>query len=266
MPRAEAEDVELMARAASGDRQAFERAVAPHLAAVARLTRAIAGGAAADDAVQETLLLAFRRASTWKPSLGGLRPWLFAIARREAWRQRAPLERHEDEATLEVLGLEAGWSAPDPEAQVQRAEDAERLAWAITALEPKDREVLLLRDVEGLSGEESAAVLGAELAAVKSRLHRARLKLMARLREGTQTVKEREREEAGMRCGDVLAVLSEYVDGTLDAAVRARVDGHLRACSVCERFGGRFSRVVSALRGGRGLEPTIFQSVLAHLR
>jgi RNA polymerase sigma-70 factor (ECF subfamily) len=56
------------------------------------------------------------------------------------------------------------------------------LAAAFEALTPEDREVLTLRDLEGLSGEQTAALLGVGLAAMKSRLHRARLALAARVR------------------------------------------------------------------------------------
>jgi anti-sigma factor RsiW len=58
----------------------------------------------------------------------------------------------------------------------------------------------------------------------------------------------RERIVSGLSCSDVLALLSDYVDGTLDAAARENVDAHLRGCNWCEEFGGRFSDVVEKLR------------------
>lgn len=57
-----------------------------------------------------------------------------------------------------------------------------------------------------------------------------------------------ERLVAGLRCGEVLSRLSEYVDGELAAQEKARVDSHLRGCDVCERFGGAFAATVAALR------------------
>ena len=62
-------------------------------------------------------------------------------------------------------------------------ESRAHVAAALTSLSPDDREVLLLRDVEGLSGEETAHTLGVDLAAMKSRLHRARLRLAAACRK-----------------------------------------------------------------------------------
>ena len=57
-----------------------------------------------------------------------------------------------------------------------------------------------------------------------------------------------ERVVAGLSCGEVLAVLSDYIDGTLDAETRSRIDGHLRGCDWCERFGGSFTEIVVTLR------------------
>lgn len=59
---------------------------------------------------------------------------------------------------------------------------------------------------------------------------------------------ELDREVAGLRCREVLAVLSEYLDGELPRDRRARVEAHVRRCERCERFGGAFGAVVGALR------------------
>jgi anti-sigma factor RsiW len=59
---------------------------------------------------------------------------------------------------------------------------------------------------------------------------------------------EGERTVAGLRCGRVLAELSEYVDGGLDPALRARIEEHLRGCDNCLRFGHRFGAALTALR------------------
>jgi mycothiol system anti-sigma-R factor len=52
----------------------------------------------------------------------------------------------------------------------------------------------------------------------------------------------------GLSCSDVLARLSDYVDGELSAAERSRVEAHLRGCDGCARFGGEFRATVQALR------------------
>lgn len=57
-----------------------------------------------------------------------------------------------------------------------------------------------------------------------------------------------ERVAGGLRCGEVLSMLSDYVDGELSIAERERIEAHLRGCDVCERFEGEFSDTVAALR------------------
>jgi anti-sigma factor RsiW len=53
---------------------------------------------------------------------------------------------------------------------------------------------------------------------------------------------------AGLWCHDVLALLSDYFDGDLAAAERAKVEDHLRGCDACTRFGGEFAATVHGLR------------------
>ncbi|MGB5660713.1 MAG: anti-sigma factor [Thermoanaerobaculia bacterium] len=52
----------------------------------------------------------------------------------------------------------------------------------------------------------------------------------------------------GLWCHQVLAVLSDYVDGELSATVREQVDAHLKECDVCERFGGEFTQAIQQIR------------------
>ncbi|MEM7608480.1 MAG: sigma factor-like helix-turn-helix DNA-binding protein, partial [Myxococcota bacterium] len=82
------------------------------------------------------------------------------------------------------LGVAAGWGTRDPEHLVSLAQQSERLKDALQRLEGSEREVLLLRDVQQLSGKETAQALGLPIAAMKSRLHRARLRLAVELRKG----------------------------------------------------------------------------------
>jgi anti-sigma factor RsiW len=60
---------------------------------------------------------------------------------------------------------------------------------------------------------------------------------------------ELDRVVAGIRCRDVLADLSDYVDGDLSPERVARLGEHLQGCDHCERFGNEFSSVVTALKG-----------------
>lgn len=135
---------------------------------------------AADDVTQEALLIALRDPHAFRGT-GSRRAWLFGIVRNVARSQGRSAHRTViTEPTLLDLGLSAGWG------QTLAVRDDEKLAIrdAYALLEEEEREVLWLRDVEGLSGEETADALGVSLAAVKSRLHRARLRLLGAYRGG----------------------------------------------------------------------------------
>ena len=138
---------------------------------------------AAEDALQETFLAAYRGAGGYRGE-GRVRSWLLTIARNSAMRSvRAQPALEVDETGLDALGLEAGWGEPpDPERLAESSERRAALRSALAELSPEDRAVIVLHDLEGLSGPETAQVLGLPLAATKSRLHRARLRLLATLR------------------------------------------------------------------------------------
>ena len=72
---------------------------------------------------------------------------------------------------------------PGPAEAVETRDSAERVRRAIDSLEPANRAVVVLREMEGLSYDEIADVTGSTRAAVKSRLHRARLELAGELRD-----------------------------------------------------------------------------------
>jgi len=182
-------DAELARRASSGDRAAFSALVATHRGAVFGFARRLTRDAdLAADVMQETFLTALQKLAGWRGE-GSLRGWLLSIARSQvllARRRRAGEPAvFEPVESLPELGLEAGWGAPlDPLALAERVEAQSGLERALAALPDEAREVLLLRDVEGLSGDETAAALGLSVAAMKSRLHRARLQLVAAVKRG----------------------------------------------------------------------------------
>jgi RNA polymerase sigma-70 factor (ECF subfamily) len=200
---------------------------------------------------------------------GSVRNWFLAITRNAARRALRPRREEpgaETEPGLLELGIAAGWGSDDPERNVATAQEAERLALAIASLPLEDREILLLRDVEGLSGEETASSLELSLAAMKSRLHRARLRLVAATKQTEGSLTAKDRKVGALRCSEVLALLGEYVDGELASGGVADVEHHLRGCTVCERFGGRFSRVVRATRRALGAAPAADEKVLERVR
>lgn len=177
-------DTELLVRTAAGDRSAFDQFVERHQAAVMRLLLAGADSPDdAEDALQEAFLGAWRSASTFSGNESA-RGWILTIARNALRRQyRRRVGEPSEFLPLDDLGRDAGWGSEEPpDAVYARVESRERLAQALSRLQPADREVLVLRDLEELSGEAAAAALGITVRAMKSRLHRARLRLAAELR------------------------------------------------------------------------------------
>jgi RNA polymerase sigma-70 factor (ECF subfamily) len=151
----------------------------------------------AEDVLQQTFLSAYRNADGFRGEAAA-RTWLLTIARNAAYRASAKRGREElVEEPLLKLGIEAGWGSDDPESLAIAAERKEMLRGALQSLSPDDQEVLILRDMEGLRGAEAARFLGIGERALKSRLHRARLRLAAALRSGVET--EISDQEGGSR-------------------------------------------------------------------
>lgn len=190
MPDADEEgliDRALARRAATGDREAFATLVARHQASVYRLARHIAGSRDdAEDVLQQTFLSAWQGVSGYRGE-SSVRTWLLTITRNAAVTRRGRLAREPLDATpLDDLGIRAGWGGPNPEQLAVAAEQRELLAAALAGLAADEREILTLRDLEGLAGEDVAAMLGLSTTAMKSRLHRARLRLAAAVKGATR--------------------------------------------------------------------------------
>ncbi len=178
-------DRALLRRSVEGDRQAFLDFCSRHQAAVFRFCRALAGRAEdAEDLMQETFLMAWRKAGTFE-GRGSARSWLFTVARRKFYRVARspdPVAR-KDTGSLEDLGTEAGWGGPERRPHFSLDEQVQ-VRQAFERLSPSDRQILVLRDLEGFTNAESASILGIEIPAVKSRLHRSRLRMMCSLSKG----------------------------------------------------------------------------------
>ncbi len=179
------EELKLVADAANGDRTALEALVAEHEAAVFRYAQSLVRKREdAEEVLQEVFLAFIRYARAFRGD-SSLRTWLLTVTRNTAYRVRKKAADGEGESVeLDALGAAAGWGSEDPESLAIRAESRDGLQRALDGLSEEDREIVLVRDLEGLSGEEAAAMLGITVAAMKSRLHRARLRLAGALRTG----------------------------------------------------------------------------------
>lgn len=71
---------------------------------------------------------------------------------------------------------------------------------------------------------------------------------------------------AGLTCGEVLAVLSDFLDGELEPVRREQIVGHIRGCDWCERFGGRFAAIIESLRATLSNAEPLPSDVASRLR
>lgn len=182
------DDVALVARARGGDARAFSDLVSRYDRKIFRLARHITNSDEdAEDVLQETFLKAYEHLDGFQGN-SKFYTWLVRIAVNESLmklRKRKsdrtvsldePAENGDEPMVREI----AVWDG-NPEQQYSSEELRSILDKAIANLKPTFRTVFLLRDVEDLSTEETAAALDISVPAVKSRLLRARLELRERL-------------------------------------------------------------------------------------
>jgi RNA polymerase sigma-70 factor (ECF subfamily) len=172
-------DTELVELARDGSQEAFEALVLRHGDRLHATLRSFGlTTTEADDVAQETLLRAWRGLCGFE-GRSGFFTWIYRIAFNEAQRRlarRPPTAEQPDEA-LEFLAD----SRPTTHAAVEHRELARALDHALRRLAPELRAPVLLRDVEGRSTSEAAAILDLHPAALKSRLHRGRMALREQL-------------------------------------------------------------------------------------
>ena len=175
-------DSALVKRTLRGDLGAFETLVERHRDVVFRVAARIAGRDNAEDVSQDAFLRAFHRLGRFRGD-ASFRAWLLQIAHNAAvdhlTRRRPELVEggDDDEPDRTVARL--------PAERLESRERITRLERKLRGLTPEGRAVLVLRDVEGLSYEEIAAITGAPLGTVKGRLFRARRELIEMLRSNT---------------------------------------------------------------------------------
>jgi len=213
---AEASDAELAARVAAGEPAALEALMRRHNRALFRTARAILrDDAEAEDALQEAYLQAYRAIGNYR-SEAKLSTWLARIVANEALMRVRKRARR-----AEIVPLKPGASEteineiPDdnmdqtPERSAQRSEMRRLLESQIDSLPDDYRVVFVLRAVEEMSVEETAAALGIPQATVRTRLFRAR----GLLREGLASKIDLACEEAfsfdGERCDRIVANVLE---------------------------------------------------------
>ena len=173
------EDQELVAGAQAGDEAAFEELVRRHadrLHAVVR--RLVDTRHEAEDVTQEAFLRAWRAIGRFKGD-ATFSTWLYRIGVNEAHRRRERRPGPQRETSLEEQLVEPREPRPGPALVAQQRALHAALERAIAELRPDLRTPLVLRDIQGLTTAQAAAVMELGEAAFKSRLHRARLTVRA---------------------------------------------------------------------------------------
>jgi RNA polymerase sigma-70 factor (ECF subfamily) len=174
---------QLVGGIAEGQHASFQALVREQGPSLLRFVRGLTPSQeAAEDVLQEALVDILRGAAGYRG--GDARAWMFRIARNAAYRShRRRVGQPDHFEPLAELGARAGWGADSLDEHLDAAERRACLRRALRRLEPSDREILVLREIEGFTGAEVASMLELSIPAMKSRLHRARLRLAAAARE-----------------------------------------------------------------------------------
>lgn len=187
----------------------------------------------AQEVLQDTLLAAARTVRGFRGA-SSVSTWLYTIARSFCIKRRRRGRYAPEFMSLESEAPEAR-AAADPASGPEQAladrEIAAALDAAIAALGREYREVLVLRDVEGLPAAEVAEITGMSVAAVKSRLHRARAAVRDRL--APLLAPTAPAPTAAGTCPDVVALLSRHLEGDIGPETCAEMERHVAGCPRC---------------------------------
>lgn len=188
----EIQDEELVRRICAGDSSQFELLATRYTSKIYGLAmRLLRNPSDAKDAVQDTFLLVYTKLDGFR-SESAFGTWLYKVALNSIYmklRQRKHVAEDNIEDYLpkfdghgKMQGIVRTFGE-DPEREAIRQQSAAAVREAIDKLPAEYRVVLVARDIDDLSGEETAEALGLTVAAVKSRLHRARLFLRQQLED-----------------------------------------------------------------------------------
>jgi RNA polymerase sigma-70 factor (ECF subfamily) len=212
-------DAELAGRLRRGDAAAFRILMQRHNQRLFRMARSILRDSAdAEDAVQDAYVLAFTRIDQFRQA-ASLGTWLSRIVLNEAFRRlrqrkdMSGLDGHDDISgkapIAQVIPFPGAQGQTTPEEDAARAEIRRVLEHAIDTLPDMFRVVFVLREIEQMSVEETAACLDIPVGTVKTRLHRAHYLLGRSLRQQLSPNLTGVFPFAGERCSRIIARVLE---------------------------------------------------------
>jgi len=228
----------------------------------------VASTAAAEDVVQDAWLVVLEAVDRYE-GRGSLRGYVhgivFNLARRAAGKERRTLpfssawrearaETHGPAVPPDRFDREGRWLLP-PRAWQQSVEDQldahelqHRIEAAIDSLPPRQRAVMTAADVLGFEGQEVCELFDLTPNNERVLLHRARAKVRAALeptqedslepgtRTGSRSGHHRTRRGDPLVCQQLVELVDDYLEGSLDAELRDRVENHLVECGHCGEY------------------------------
>jgi RNA polymerase sigma-70 factor, ECF subfamily len=240
-------DNTLLAAARAGEREAIETLLERYQQRVFGFGLQMCGDPEdAKDVLQDTLLAAARTIGEFRGE-SSVSTWLYTIARSYCIKRRRRSKFAPDsEISLDrdTLGLPS--SLPGPDELASRGDVKRALAGALEALDAASREVLILRDVEGLTAPEVAKVTGSSVDAVKSRLHRARAVVRERLAAALGDLSP----PPAPGCPDVLTAFSQQLEGDLEPRLCAELHDHIDGCPACRATCDSLKRTLAVCASG----------------
>ena len=203
----------------------------------------------AEDTMQEVLFRSLKHLAKLEGP-NALASWLYTVTRNRCHRmRRGHLEGHGKKLSLEELIPDdeelrrlLHMAESGPERAAIRTEQHHLLHEAVLRLPTPLRMVLVLHDMEELSSEEVANILGLQVGTVRVRLHRARLAVrreMPRLLKGIPEKKAPEKVVATQKpreCRELFANLSEYLDARVAPGTCEQMKSHIEKCPACIAF------------------------------
>jgi RNA polymerase sigma-70 factor (ECF subfamily) len=244
-------DDQLLTAARQGDAGALETLLVRYQPQLYRFGLRMCGNVDdAGDVAQDSLIAMARSLRDFRGD-ASVSTWLYTIARRFCIRKRRrskfaparvePLDAPGNDAVQHLVD-----PAPNPEHAAAGGEIEAALAAAIDALDERQREVLVLRDIEGLSAPEVAKVMRISVDAVKSRLHRARVAVRNQLapRLGGPAAEA----PRSPQCPDLPKLFSRYLEGEISPAVCAKMETHLAQCDRCRAACENLKRTLALCR------------------
>ena len=226
----EAADEQLVAAAREGSDEAFEALFCRYRDGVVGYVRGmVSDHGRAEDIVQEAFMSALRALRRSDQDIA-FRPWIYEIAKnacidhlRRARRAQEVSIDSDDFGPVEEGRISQAAAGTD--ATVARRHELESLRMAFDDLPRSQHQILVMRELEGLSYDSIGDRMGLTRGAVESMLFRAR----RRLRSGFDEI------DTGARCERMRGVMEALADGGARARERRRLMGHLHSCKSCRR-------------------------------